>query len=120
MANTIQENITGENYQVKYDADTNTIDFQGVLRLAGMTEYEEIDRLLTEVAARNCDRMTLNFEQLEFLNSSGFSVLSKFAIAMRKQKSTEIVMIGSEDIAWQAKSLKNLKRLLPNLTVEFK
>ena len=116
----IKEQVKGENYQVIYDVNTNTIDFQGVLRLAGMTEYEAIDNLLTEVAARKPDRMTLNFEKLEFLNSSGFSVLSKFAIAMRKQKSTEIVMIGSEEISWQAKSLKNLKRLLPNLTVKFK
>ena len=116
----IEEQIKGENYQVEYDTDSNTIYFQGVLRLAGMAEYEAIDNLLTEVAASNPDRMTLNFEQLEFLNSSGFSVLSKFAIAMRKQKSTEIVMIGSSDIGWQAKSFKNLKRLLPNLTVEFK
>lgn len=116
----VKETIAGENYQIEYHPDRTTIDFQGVLRLAGMPEYEAIDNLLTEVAATNPDRMTLNFEKLEFLNSSGFSVLSKFVIAMRKQNVTEIIMIGSEDIAWQAKSFKNLKRLLPNLTVEFK
>ena len=115
-----QETITGENYQVEYLPDITTINFQGVLRLAGMTEYEAIDKLLAEVASTNPKHMTLNFEELEFLNSSGFSVLSKFAIAMRKQKVTEIIMIGSQNIAWQAKSFKNLKRLLPNLTVEFR
>lgn len=112
--------ITGENYRVEYHPDTTTIDFQGVLRLAGMTEYEAIDRLLSEVAGTDPERMRLNFENLEFLNSSGFSVLSKFAIAMRKQSVTEVVLIGSKKITWQAKSFKNLKRLLPNLTVEFR
>lgn len=114
------EPIVGENYRVEYHPDTITINFQGVLRLAGMEEYEAIDDLLSKVAANNPAKMTLNFEELEFLNSSGFSVLSKFAIAMRKQKVTEVIMIGSSDIAWQAKSFKNLKRLLPNLTVEFR
>ncbi len=116
----MNQEITGENYHIEYHSNTTTIDFNGVLRLAGMSEYEEIDRLLTEVANAKPERMTLNFEELEFLNSSGFSVLSKFAIAMRQQKDTEIIMIGSENIAWQAKSFKNLKRLLPNLTVEFR
>ena len=115
-----QKPIIGENYHVEYYPDTITIDFQGVLRLAGMGEYAAIDNLLSKVAATTPPRMTLNFEKLEFLNSSGFSVLSKFAIAMRKQKVTEIVMIGSQNIAWQGKSFKNLQRLLPNLTVEFK
>jgi hypothetical protein len=112
--------IAGENYRVEYHPDTATINFQGVLRLAGLTEYKPIDNLLTEVAATNPERMTLNFEELEFLNSSGFSVLSKFALAMRKQKVTEVILIGSENITWQAKSFKNLKRLLPNSTVELR
>ncbi|MEM8672497.1 MAG: hypothetical protein AAGF83_01295 [Cyanobacteria bacterium P01_G01_bin.67] len=116
----MNQEITGENYLVEYHPDSATINFQGVLRLAGMIEYEAIDHLLSDVAATGPDRMTLNFEGLEFLNSSGFSVLSKFAIAMRKQQVTEIIMIGSQNISWQAKSFKNLKRLMPNLTVEFK
>lgn len=115
-----KEEISGENYRVKYEPDTTTIDFEGVLRLAGMAEYEPLDRLLTEVAATKPATMTLNFEKLEFLNSSGFSVLSKFAIAMRKQNTTKIIMIGSQDIPWQSKSFKNLNRLMPNLKVEFK
>lgn len=114
------EPITGENYLVEYHSDTTTINFQGVLRLAGMTEYEPIDNLLTEVAATNPSTMTLDLQKLEFLNSSGFSILSKFAIAMRKQKTTKIMMIGSQNITWQVRSLKNLQRLMPNLTVELK
>lgn len=116
----MKEEISGENYHVSYEPDTKTIIFQGVLRLAGTAEYESIDRLLSEVAATKPPMMTLNLEQLEFLNSSGFSILSKFAIAMRRQKTTEIIMIGSQNIAWQSKSLKNLQRLMPNLKVEFK
>ena len=51
----VQE-IAGENYLVAYHPDSTTINFQRVLRLARMTEYEAIDHLLTDVAATNPDR----------------------------------------------------------------
>ena len=56
---------------------------------------------------------------LEFLNSSGISILSKFVISVRKKKNISITVKGSNSIPCQGKYLKNLQRLMPNLKLEF-
>lgn len=110
--------IKDETYQVTYDTATITIRFQGSLRLGGMEEYAPIVDLLNEVSEQDHDTINLDFKGLEFLNSSGISMLSKFVISMRKKKTTSIMVKGSKDLAWQGKSLKNLQRLMPTLTLE--
>ncbi len=112
------EAIQGENYQVHYEPTTTTVKFSGSLRLSSMSEYAPIVELLNEVAASAPPTIVLDLQQLEFLNSSGISMLSKFAIAMRKQQTSSIVVKGSTSIPWQGKSLKNLQRLMPNLSLE--
>ncbi|NET54260.1 MAG: hypothetical protein F6K09_38340, partial [Merismopedia sp. SIO2A8] len=59
--------------------------------------------------------ITLDLKKLEFLNSSGISMLSKFVINVRKKNASQIQVKGSTSIPWQSKSLKNLKRLMPKL-----
>jgi len=112
------EAIKGENYQVDYDADNTTIRLTGSLRLSSMSDYEPISSLLNEVAASEPPTIVLDVQQLEFLNSSGISMLSKFAIAMRKRQTSQVVVKGSASIPWQSKSLKNLQRLMPDLQLE--
>jgi len=116
---TAQE-IKGEDYIVKYDPESTTIDFEGELSLGGPSEYEPITTLLNEVAKTNPATMTLNLRQLGFLNSSGISMLSKFVMGLRKHKGTQLVVLGSNDQPWQGKSLQNLVRLLPGLKLEVK
>lgn len=110
--------IKGENYSVTYDSETVTITCEGSFRLRGSEEYAPIVELLNDVADEKPATITLNLEQLQFLNSSGINTLSKFVIRLRKQKSTNLVIKGSQEYPWQAKSLKNLKRLLPSLQLE--
>ncbi|NJL01824.1 MAG: hypothetical protein HC838_12445 [Spirulinaceae cyanobacterium RM2_2_10] len=112
------EVIQGENYQASYDAENATVRLTGSLRLSSPTEYQPIVDLLNAVAAAEPPTIVLDLRQLEFLNSSGISMLSKFAIAMRKRETSNIVVRGSSSIPWQGKSLKNLQRLMPNLTLE--
>jgi hypothetical protein len=45
-------------------------------------------------------------------------MLSKFVIGFRKRKNVQLVVIGSKNIPWQAKSLKNLEKLLPGLKLQ--
>lgn len=115
MAN---QEIKGENYSVDYEPETTTVNFQGSLRLSGMPEYAPIVNLLEQVSAQQPATITLNLQGLEFLNSSGISMLSKFVIGARKKKTIQIVVKGSHGIPWQGKSLKNLQRLMPNLKLE--
>ncbi|MEG4351556.1 hypothetical protein QUA70_15915 [Microcoleus sp. LAD1_D5] len=113
----IQE-IKGEDYSIQYDPESVTATFQGELSLSGPPEYAPIVELLDEVANREPPTITLNLKQLDFVNSSGISMLSKFVISVRKKKTIKLLVLGSNDIPWQQKSLRNLEKLLPTLKLE--
>lgn len=110
--------VKGENYQVSYDATSATVNFHGTLRLNGTEDYSAILNLLEEVVDSDPPRITLNLRHLDFLNSSGITMLSKFIIGMRK-KAIHMMILGSNTVPWQGKSLKNLQRLMPGLTLKF-
>ena len=110
--------IREQNYHVAYEPETETISFQGSLRLSGIPEYAPIVSILNEAVAKEPAVLTLNLRQLDFLNSSGITMLSKFVINVRKKNTIKIVIKGSKSIPWQSKSLKNLQRLMPTLTLE--
>lgn len=110
--------IKSETYSVEYDREAATIRCYGSLRLGGMQEYEPIVNLFNDVIAQNPPLLMLELRELEFLNSSGINVLSKFVIRVRQQKTIALKIIGSKAIPWQGKSLKNLQRLMPALELE--
>jgi hypothetical protein len=111
--------IKTEDYGICYDPATATVSFVGCLRLSGAEDYAPIVQLLGEVADSEPAKITLNLQQLEFLNSSGINMLSKFIIEMRKKTVVQMAVQGSQRIAWQGKSLKNFQRLMPGLQLEF-
>ncbi|MEG4106373.1 slr1659 superfamily regulator [Microcoleus sp. S13_C5] len=113
----IQE-IKGEDYSILYDPESVTVTFHGELSLSGPAEYAPIVELLDEVANPGPPTITLNLKELEFVNSSGISMLSKFVISVRKKKTIQLFVLGSNDIPWQQKSLRNLEKLLPTLKLE--
>ena len=110
-------NITHEDYQVQYDEASATISCLGSFRLHG-EEYKPILDLLVSAADAKPAMLTLNVRELQFLNSSGINTLSKFILQVRKHKASQVVVQGSSQFPWQAKSLKNLQRLLPGLQME--
>lgn len=110
--------IKTENYSVVYDDAAQSIIFQGSLRLNGTEEYAPISNLLNDVVEQEPGKIWLNLKELDFLNSSGISLLSKFVINVRKRKNIQMVVMGAKGIPWQGKSLKNLQRLMPTLTLE--
>lgn len=111
--------IKTEDYGICYDPATATVSFVGSLRLSGAEDYAPIVQLLGEVADVEPTKITLNLQQLEFLNSSGINMLSKFIIEVRKTARVQMAVQGSQSIAWQGKSLKNFQRLMPALQLEF-
>jgi hypothetical protein len=112
------QEIQGEDYRVHYDAAAATVYFKGDLSLSGPAEYEPIVNLLHTVVATDPATMTLDLRKLGFLNSSGINMVSKFVLSLRKKPTTHLIVLGSNEIAWQGKSLKNLERLLPGVTLE--
>lgn len=115
MAN---QEIRGEDYVVHYNADTVIVTFQGELALRGPQDYAPIKDLLHTVADGNPAIMTIDLRQLVFLNSSGISMLSKFVLGLRKKKAVQLAILGTNTVPWQGKSLRNLQKFLPSLTLE--
>ena len=113
----VQE-IKGEDYIVLFDEASTTVIFKGEMSLGGSSEYEPTSNLLNTVAETNPATMTLNLKELGFLNSSGISMLSKFVLSLRKKKGIQLIVLGSNDMTWQGKSLKNLEKLLPGLKLK--
>ena len=113
------QRIQGEDYIVQFNADSTTVHFKGVLSLSGSPEYAPISDLLAQITELEPSAMTLDVRELEFLNSSGISMLSKFVLGLRKKPNLNLTIFGSHEIPWQGKSLKNLERLLPSLTLVF-
>ena len=112
------QEVKGEDYIVQFEPDSVSVYFQGELSLGGSTEYAPITNLLNEVAESEPKTMTIDLRNLTFVNSSGISMLSKFVLSMRKKKGVQVVVLGSNDMPWQGKSLKNLEKLLPGLKLE--
>ncbi|MEG4322295.1 MULTISPECIES: hypothetical protein [unclassified Microcoleus] len=110
--------IKGQDYSIQYDPQSVTVCFQGELSLDGSPDYAPIVQLLEDVALNEPPTITLNLKKLEFVNSSGINMLSKFVITVRKKKTIQLLVVGSNDVPWQQKSLKNLEKLLPNLKLE--
>ena len=107
-------NIDGENYSLEYNESANQVAISGSLRLNGLEEYKPILDVLNQgVDASNS--MQLDLSGLEFLNSSGIAMLSKFIINARGKDGFALTINGSAQIPWQGKSLKNLQRLWPSL-----
>lgn len=113
-------NIKTETHNIIYDQNEHSIIFQGSLRLNGTEDYASISELLNNVVETEPPKIILNLQELQFLNSSGISMLSKFVINVRKRKNIQMAVIGAKNIPWQGKSLKNLQRLMPSLTIEIK
>jgi hypothetical protein len=111
-------NIQTEDYLVQHDAESNTITLTGFLRLNGMNEYRPIMDMMLEVVEQS-PVCIIDLRDLEFLNSSGISMLSMFVVKVRDAQSTQLSFIGSNTVLWQTRSLKNLKRLMPSLEIQF-
>ncbi len=107
--------VKSEDYQVEHNPVSSIVEFHGQISLGGPKEYAPIVNLLNQVVDLKPPIITLNLKELAFLNSSGISMLSKFVLGMRKNKGTQLIVLGSKKVPWQNKSLRNLERLLPGL-----
>lgn len=110
-------NIVSADYQVHYDEASATVTCQGSFRLAG-EEYLPVLNLMLQAADARPALLTLDLRELQFLNSSGINTLSKLILHVRKHNASQVKVLGSMRFPWQEKSLINLKRLLPALTLE--
>lgn len=112
--------ISGENYRVTYDPKMATVTCEGSLRLYGASGYSSIVELFNKAADQKAATLRLNLQNLQFLNSSGINALSKFVIRVRNNKTSKLIVQGTDAYPWQSKSLTNLQRLMPEIQLEMK
>ncbi|MBE9142632.1 slr1659 superfamily regulator [Planktothrix mougeotii] len=116
----VMKEFKTEDYQVSYESSTNTITLSGSLRLSGLEDTNPVIKLLNDILLEEPTLITLDLQELEFLNSSGINMLSKFVIKVRQKKEMGLIILASNTIPWQGKSLKNLQRLMPTLELKIK
>ncbi len=109
--------IQGESFEVRLDEDSSTIFFKGALRLSGTDEYLSILNLLKGTLANPQPMILLDVTELDFLNSSGITMFSRFVIEVRDRSQINLQFRASEKIPWHARSLKNLQKLMPALHI---
>ena len=111
--------IIDNNYSISYDADTVTIKCTGYFRLRGTEEYAPMLELLYAVADHGLPELNMDVTGLEFLNSSGINMLSKFVLRLRKGAPVKLTIHASETYPWQKKSLRNFQKLQPGTDIQY-
>lgn len=108
--------MKGSGYSLNLDEKAGIASFKGTFRCSN-EEYAEITKALNDTAGNKPEKMTLDLTEMEFLNSSGINMFAKFVISMRNKGETALEMKGSSKFPWQGKSLPNLKKLYPAMTL---
>jgi hypothetical protein len=109
-------NITGESFEIRME-ENSTVFFKGALRLSGPEEYRPILEMLKETLASPAEPIVLDLRELDFLNSSGITMFSRFVIEARDRAGIDLHFLASGSIPWHVRSLKNLQRLMPALEI---
>jgi hypothetical protein len=111
------KNIHGESFEIRLEEDNLTVFFKGALRLSGSEDYAPILEMLRETLIDPAAPIVLDVRELDFLNSSGITMFSRFVIEARDHTGINLHIVASETVPWHARSLKNLQRLMPALNV---
>ena len=111
------KNIHGESFDIRLEEENSTVLFKGALRLCGTDDYAPILDMLKETLASPAMPIVLDLRELDFLNSSGITMLSRFVIEARDRAGIDVQFLASESVPWHARSLKNLQRLMPSLSI---
>jgi hypothetical protein len=111
------KNIHGESFDIRFEEENSTVLFKGALRLCGTEDYAPILDMLKETLTGPATPIVLDLRELDFLNSSGITMLSRFVMEARDRPGIDVQVLASESIPWHARSLRNLQRLMPALTI---
>lgn len=103
--------LTAGNATLTFDETQCSVKLQGSMRLPNLKEYEKVKTFLGEAASTCSTNLTLDMTGLEFLNSSGITIISMFVINSKKNGKPALRILGSNTISWQDKSLRNFKKL---------
>jgi len=109
--------MNGQSYSIRTSEDYTTVVLEGTLRLQGREQYGTVNDTLMQAAEKSAGTLVIDMRGLTFLNSSGISTLSLFIIEMRRRR-RPVRILGTKDVAWQARSLHNLQRLYEGVDIQ--
>jgi hypothetical protein len=110
--------IKGEEYSVRYDAETATVHCQGTMRMRHHA-YKPIMQLLDKVVADELPQITLDLRELDAPNSSGVKMLKSFVINVKKKKTSQLLLQCNEQMTWQKNSVDDFLIFMPTLQIEW-
>lgn len=111
--------VEGTIYTITYDETTATVTFQGVLRLQSVAEGKPISDILNQVVEKSPETIHLDFVELQLMNSTGLSILTKFMFKMRDQNTSTVIFQASEKHFWQRDLIRGLQRFLPGSELQW-
>lgn len=111
--------VKTEDYAAYFNREDKTVVMTGSMRLQNLAAYEEIKKVLKEGIEGTDGQLTIDIQNLNFMNSSGVTTLSLFLIDARNKKFTPVRILGSAKISWQMKSVLNFKKLWVDLILDF-
>jgi len=100
-----------------YDEATNTLYYEGVLRLSG-EEYQPMMDFLNKILDTHPTCLTIDMQKLEFLNSSGITTLARYLLNVTKNHQIPLCIHTSSQHRWQEKSVAIFQKILPKLEIK--
>ncbi len=88
----------------------------GVLRLPSPAAYEERLAPAREALVAAGSKYTIDIKEVQFLNSSGITGLSRLVLLARREE-VPLVFLGSSESVWQSKTLRLIARLYNKVEV---
>ena len=101
--------ITGEKYNVSYDALDQQVNFEGYVRTTSRVDLQTMMDYLVDLHGKQSGSMRLNFRKLRYMNALGLKVIAEFLAYARQANTLAIKLVGSRIIPWEEKSLGSLK-----------
>jgi len=107
--------VEDKDYSVAFEEAEQRVRFEGQLRLRSPRDYGPILELLRTAHKAGLAMLTLDFRNLDMLNSSGIGTIGAFLVEVRKSKTTSIRVLGTAAKRWQGRTLATLKKIWPQV-----
>ena len=112
--------LRGEDYVITCVESRSAVEFVGTLRLRDSADYKQLNQMLEQALPGAAGTLILDFRNLQFLNSAGINVISRFVITARTAATAQLRVLGHNEISGQQKSLGNLQKLWAKVSIEIR
>jgi hypothetical protein len=110
-------NISGENYTLTYE--NGVVDISGRLSIMP-EEYDDIEVFFKKIIESAPLELTLDFRNLEYLNSSGIKTICvNLILGAADIKGHRMKILCSNHFTWQRETVPTFEGLMDNMEIMF-